>query len=244
MESENLRKIWRMSNKREPAAIALARTTLTRIGAHMTQAHMYWLERVMSQLEVGRWFRANGFPVAPLFRGRNELYAAVARNIASEQILYLEFGVYMGNSMRSWLHALTNPASEFHGFDGFTGLPETWNIYNPQGKFDAHGFAPRFDDPRVRLHIGFFQDTLPSFALPQHERLIIHLDADLYSSTAYVLTTLRDAIRPGTILIFDEFYDRLHELRAFSEFLSSGAMTFRFLGGATNLSQCAFERVS
>jgi hypothetical protein len=233
-----------MVTDHEPLAISLVRTTLTRIGAHITPWQMYWVERVMSQLAVGRWFQAHGFHVTPLYAGRQELYTALARRIAEEQVLYLEFGVFEGASLRAWSHLLRNPRAELHGFDSFKGLPETWNAYNQQGKFDTTGAIAHLDDPRVVLHVGWFHETLPHFALPPHDRLLVHLDADIYSSTKYALETLKDAMRPGTILLFDEFYDHMHELRAFDEFLAASGMTFSFLGGATSLSQCAFERIS
>jgi hypothetical protein len=233
-----------MAVDREPFMISIVRATLTRIGAHMKPSQMYWIERVMSQLEVGGWFQANGFRFSPLYSGRPELYAALARDIADEHVLYVEFGVFQGASLRAWSKLLRNPLSELHGFDSFEGLPEAWNAYNPQGKFDTKGSMLQIDDPRVVLHVGWFHETLPDFVLPQHDRLLLHIDADLYSSAKYVLETLKDDIRPGTIILFDEFYDHMHELRAFSEFLTSSTMTFRFLGGATSLSQCAFERVA
>lgn len=233
-----------MAIKREPYAISLIRGALTSIGARITPSQMYWIERAMSQLVAGHWFRAHDFPRTPLYASRYELYTALARRIADEQVLYLEFGVFQGASLRAWSQLLRNPLSELHGFDSFQGLPEGWNAYNPQGKFDIQGAIPRFDDHRVVLHTGWFHETLPGFALPQCERLLVHIDADLYSSTKYVLETLKDSIRPGTILLFDEFYDHMNELRAFSELLESSDMTFRFLGGATSLSQCAFERIA
>lgn len=228
---------------REPFLISQIRSILTAIGAHMSPSHMYWVERVMSQLKTGHWLRVNGFHPAPLYASRSELYTALARSIADERVLYLEFGVFQGASLHSWSQLLQNPLSELHGFDSFEGLPEEWNTFNPQGAFDTKGSLPHIDDQRVVLHVGWFHQTLPDFVLPQHQRLVVHIDADLYSSTTYVLAALQDAIRPGTILLFDEFYDHMHELRAFSEFIQSSKMTFRFLGGANSLSQCAFERI-
>ncbi len=73
---------------------------------------------------------------------------------------------------------------------------------------------------------------------------MINVDADLYSSTKFVLDTLQGAIKPGTIIIFDEFCDRLHELLAFSDFIEATRMTFRFLSATKNLEQVAFERGS
>lgn len=224
--------------------ISLVRRSLTRIGARVTPTQMYWVERAMSQLKAGHWFRQNGFRFTPLYRCRQQLYAALARDIAGERVLYLEFGVYQGASLRAWSELLDNPHAQLHGFDSFQGLPETWNAYNPRGAFDTDGSIAHLDDPRVRLHVGWFHETLPHFVVPRHDRLLVHLDADLYSSTRYVLETLKDAMRLGTLLLFDEFYDHMHELRAFDEFLASSGMRFRFVGGATNLSQCAFERIA
>ena len=233
-----------MAKSENSLMITAVRAALTKIGARITSSQMYWIERVISQLEVGRWFRANGYRVKPLYTNRERLYTALAGGIADERVLYLEFGVFQGDSLRVWSRLLRNPLTQLHGFDSFEGLPEKWNAYNPEGKFDVQGALPRFDDPRVVLHQGWFNETLPGFALPPHERLVLHIDADLYSSAKYVLDTLKDAIRPGTFVLFDEFYDRDHELRAFTEFLEASGMKFRFLGGATQLSQCAFERVS
>ena len=89
----------------EPFLIWVIRSILTRVGAHTSRKRLdwldYWLERVMSQLEVGRWFRAHGFPFKPAYSNRRKLYSAVARKIANEQVLYLEFGVFQGASMRT-----------------------------------------------------------------------------------------------------------------------------------------------
>lgn len=233
---------------REPFLIWMPRTILTRVGARTSRQRLdwldYWLERVMSQLEAGKWFRTHGFPFKPAYRGRRKLYSALARKLVQEQVLYLEFGVFQGASMRIWSELLKNPQSSLHGFDSFEGLPESWNAYNRQGMFDTRGNMPTFDDARVILHVGWFDQTLPSFTLPSHDRLIVHIDVDLYSSAQLVLQTLKDDIRVGTIVLFDEFYDRNNELKAFDEFLTSTNMTFRFLGSATSLSQCAFERIA
>lgn len=103
------------------------------------------------------------------------------------------------------------------------------------------GRLPQIADPRVHLHKGWFQDTLPGFGIPDHDRLVVHLDADLYSSTIYVLEQLEHRITPGTVLIFDEFCDRLHELRAFDEYLAATRSRFRCVACSTNLEHVAFE---
>lgn len=182
---------------REFIRTALQRTVI-RIGEHLSASNIARLDRVINYLEVGRWFRANGYSVRnmPRLADHHDLYAAIADKIKDEVVLYLEFGVWEGASLRAWSCLLRNPFASLHEFDSFEGLPESWDT-RPKGFFDVHDHLPRFDDPRVCLHKGWFQDTLPGFVLPKHERLVLNLDADLYSSTKFVLDTLQDAMQPG-----------------------------------------------
>jgi hypothetical protein len=53
------------------------------------------------------------------------------------------------------------------------------------------------------------------------------MDADLYSSTSYVLHHLRPYIRPGTLIYFDEMNHVEHEPKAFDEFMKGTSLTFR-----------------
>ena len=220
----------------------LTQVMLTRIGAWSSS--LSFASSILNYLEVGRWLKASGFESSPRYSSRELLYAALAKDIKDRKVLYLEFGVFQGASLRSWSGLLQNPLSALHGFDSFEGLPEDWDPRRPKGTFDVQGKLPRFDDPRVSLHKGLFQNTLPAFVLPDCEQLVINLDADLYSSTKYVLEALGDRISCGTILIFDEFCDRLNELRAFDEFIASTTMKFRFYGATTNLEQVAFLRIA
>lgn len=222
----------------------LTQFMLTKAGERCSRTHIRKLNAALNYLEVGRWLKANGFAISSRVPDRGSLYSVVSQRIEGEEVLYLEFGVYEGASLRVWSTLLRNPLSSLHGFDSFEGLPENWDSFRPKGTFDVKGKLPEFDDSRVVLHQGWFATTLISFTLPEHERLVINLDADLYSSTKFVLETLQDAIKPGTIIIFDEFCDRLHELQAFSEFIEATRMTFRFVSATQNLEQVAFERVS
>jgi len=45
--------------------------------------------------------------------------------VRDKKVLYMEFGVAYGASIRYWSRELKNPTSVFHGFDSFEGLPET-----------------------------------------------------------------------------------------------------------------------
>jgi hypothetical protein len=158
-------------------------------------------------------------------------------------VLYLEFGVWRGGTTRTVASYLRSPKSSLHGFDSFEGLPESWNIGAKVGHFSTGGTVPETDDPRIHYHKGRFQETLPAFTLPSHEVLVINLDADLYSSTIYVLEHLRYSIVPGTYLYFDEFSDRMHELRAFSEFLDRAPLQFELMAVTRALDKVLFRSI-
>ena len=131
---------------------------------------------------------------------------------------YLEFGVSRGDSLRWWVENCRHPESTFTGFDTFEGIPEAWASW-PRGTFSADGKAPEIDDPRCSFVKGLFQDTLAGWLSDREfpRRAVVHLDADLYSSTLVVLAQLLPKIKSNDILIFDEFCSYLHEYRAFAE---------------------------
>lgn len=217
---------------------------LIRMGRFCSARTVHRINALANYLEVGRWMRSREFDTKPRFKNRFALFDAVAEKIVNERILYLEFGVHRGNSMRYWSGKLRHPEAALHGFDSFLGLPEDFNSEVPKGQFAVGGTPPVIPDPRVKFFVGWFEDSLPRYQLPPHDRLVLNLDADLYSSTKTVLAAMEPHIVPGTILLFDEFYDRQHELRAFDEYLTRTGAKFRFLGGDTAMNRVAFERVA
>ena len=211
------------------------KSLLTRLGTHLSPTSIHKLNSAINYLETGRWMHAHGFDPRR-FSNRTLLHEFVAQPIKDQKVCYLEFGVSEGYSLLQWAARLTHQETQLHGFDSFEGLPEDWDATRLRGSFAAA--IPQYDDRRVTLHKGWFNQTLPVFRLPQHEHLVVHLDADLYSSTRYVLDTLKPG--PDAILIFDEFCDRMHELKAFNEYLSSG-LKATCLGATTTLEQVAFK---
>jgi len=157
-------------------------------------------------------------------------------------ISYLEFGVSGGHSFNWWVKANSNPDSSFAGFDTFEGLPEDWGGFR-QGAMTAN--VPEINDDRVKFHKGLFQATLPGFVttLAPDRRKVIMMDADLFSSTLYVLTTLAPYLKKGDIILFDQFNVPRHEFLAFQLFTSSYYLKFDLIGAANNYYFCAFELV-
>ena len=184
------------------------------------------LEYISDFLKFKQWAKEH-LKDCPMLAQREDLFVYVNKEILAEAPLdYLEFGVYQGDSIGKWLTINHAPTSRFFGFDTFEGLPEDWWNYKltmKKGMFDVGGETPRLDDKRVHFVKGLFQDSLPAFlaSFTSNSRLLLHLDADLYSSTLYVLTKMDHLIRPGTLLLFDEFNGVNHEFRALMDYLIS-----------------------
>jgi len=146
---------------------------------------------------------------------------------------YLEFGVFKGGTIR-FIARTVGLSQVVHGFDSFTGLVEKWS--GDTFNFDAQGKLPRV--PRnVVLHKGMFSDTLPAWleANPG-PAAFIHVDCDLYESTRVIFDSLAGRIVPGTIVVFDEYFNypnwREHEFRAFQEFVERYQVRYEYLGYA------------
>lgn len=221
----------------------LVKKILARAGSRLSARALHRLNAAISYIETGHWLgHQRLFPRVRVDR-TPQLFDLIIEQVANQDVLYLEFGVFRGDSMRYWSRRLRNPQAKLHGFDSFEGLPEAWNIDSPQGHFSTNGAVPVIEDSRVKFFKGWFSDTLPGYKVPPHDRLVLDMDADLYSSTIYVLRTLEPFIAPGTYIYFDEFADRQNELRAFSEFVVDTKMRFELLGANRDNSKVVFRRV-
>jgi hypothetical protein len=157
---------------------------------------------------------------------------------------YLEFGVYRGASLAWWAQNNQHPDTRLYGFDTFTGLPEPWGALK-EGTYTAHGKLPEIGDARVSFIVGLFQNTLSGFLNTYRpRRKVIHIDADLYTSTMYVLTRLAPYLCAGDVLIFDEFLAWKypdHEFRALLDFAASYQVKHVLVGGADHFAHVAVK---
>jgi hypothetical protein len=222
---------------------------VTKVGAHLTLPALSRLSSLLNYLYTGRWMVDHGFVPRLQVDSRTEVIAAVAQPIADQEVLYLEFGVWKGESMNQWSCLLRNKESRLHGFDSFEGLPEAVDHHGAsgvafaKGDLSTQGELPATSDPRVRFFKGWFEDTLPSYEFVDSPVLVVFLDADLYSSTKCVLTMLKKHIKIGAILYFDEFWERYHEQRAFEEFLADTGMKFDLIAADYGMRHVAFRRI-
>lgn len=157
-----------------------------------------------------------------------------------------EFGVAGGKTLRFVASKWGGPV---HGFDSFEGLPEDWSGTSERaGRFSAKGKLPAVP-ANVTLHPGWFDATVPAFLKTQNgAAALLHLDADLYSSTKTVLEACADRIRPGCVLVFDEYLNypswREHEYKAFQEFVAGRGLRYRYLGFSTLQGQVAVQIIA
>lgn len=217
---------------------------LVKAGGRFSQNAIYGLLGVFNYVHLGWWLKRNNFPTKAVVESRELVFEEVAAAVRGQRVLYLEFGVANGYSMRYWSRLLDNTSSKLHGFDSFEGLPAEWALGWSPGSFSPPGGVPEFDDARIQLFPGWFSDTLPQYVWPtDYEQLVVNVDCDLYASAAYVLQEIEERITPGTVVYFDEFHHYADELRAFDELLHRTHWQFEILVASLDFSQIAFRRV-
>ena len=147
--------------------------------------------------------------------------------------LWLEFGVASGNTI-NYISKFTN--NKVYGFDSFEGLPEKWRDGFDKGTFNRNGILPEVNS-NVELIKGWFNETLLNFIQIQNKKVsFIHMDADLYSSTKYILNVLKEYIDKDCIIVFDElvnypgFDGDNGELKAFYEFIIENKVDYEWIG--------------
>ncbi len=149
----------------------------------------------------------------------------------------LEFGCYKGTSINYFSKKL--PDSKFYGFDSFQGLPDDWfGHHAPKGTFDLNLNLPKVSK-NVELIPGWFDETLPNFFKKNSDlnALFLHIDSDTYDSCCTVLSNVKNLLKPGVLVLFDEYlaYPNWEngEFLAWQEFCTQNSIKYRYLGFAT-----------
>lgn len=148
----------------------------------------------------------------------------------------LEFGVYKGQTIEQIRSSLSIEKFQVFGFDSFEGLPEDWvGTDLTKGFFSTNRAVPNIKD--VDFYVGWFKDTIPEYMQSANAISLVHVDCDLYSSTIEILYNLTPWFRPGTIIVFDEWYynhsdieqNRQHEQKAFFEWVNDKNVSYEIL---------------
>ena len=188
-------------------------------------------------------YAIKNFSEAIQFDRRSDLWIYCLNRNPFRGGVIAEFGVWKGESINFFARNCLE--ARVFGFDSFEGLEEDWYGYKLlKGSFSTNGRMPKCES-NVKLIKGLFEETLPNFVdeLNQEQIIILHMDADTYKPTKYVLELLIKNLNKGSIIIFDEYFGfsnwRLHEFRAFQEVVSNFSVKYRYIG-YTNM-QVAIE---
>ena len=182
----------------------------TELAADYVERHMRGADSVYSKLEL--------------------LTMVMERVDLKNTKLICEFGVHRGNTINH-IASLTNQT--VYGFDSFEGLPERWRDGYKKWYLKLAAL------PRVRANVvlikGWFDKTIPEFIKDHNQDIgFLHIDCDLYSSTKTIFELLGHQIKPGCIIVFDEYFNypgwQDDEYRAFHEFLERTKLTYEYIG--------------
>jgi hypothetical protein len=138
-----------------------------------------------------------------------------SENLINQEIQFLEFGVFQGESIKYFAKKLLNKDNIFIGYDTFFGLPTNWQSA-PKGLFSTNGKVPETEDKRIKFVKGVFQKSFDSSVVNKNIKTIVHFDADMYSSTLFLLFKLHEKL-DEYYFIFDELEGE--ELRVLKDFM-------------------------
>tara|TARA_B100000989_G_scaffold127405_1_gene94581 strand:- start:1499 stop:2221 length:723 start_codon:yes stop_codon:yes gene_type:complete len=168
-----------------------------------------------------------------IFLKRNDLRKyAIKKAIeldTKQNSLFLEFGVYKGESTNYFSKFLK---SKLYAFDSFKGLEEDWlGFHHAAGDFGGIEI-PKLNK-NVELVVGNVKDTLSKFISKNKDSKInfIHMDIDNFTATKFILEMLKPQLNDKAIIVFDEYYNfqgwKFGEFKAFSELFSENEFNYK-----------------
>ena len=189
-------------------------------------------------VEQSAQYAINNFSKAMIFDQKQDLWEYCVNRVPSlltrEGEIIDEFGVYKGASINFF--AKRCPKAHVLGFDSFEGLEEDWyGFIMAKSSFSTAGKLPKVEN-NVELFKGWFEDTMSSChdRLQEQQIKILHMDADTYKPTLFVLNSLSKNLKKGSIIIFDEYLGypswELHEFKAWREVVKSQDIKYQYIG--------------
>jgi len=128
---------------------------------------------------------------------------------AQKSGLFLEFGVYKGESFKLF-HSLlkkNNLQNNLYGFDSFLGLVNDMKGHSLfENNFNLNGENPL--NKNKKIIEGNIEDTLKIF-LKENLNLInfIHIDTDTYETCKFILENTKNKMAKNSVILFDEIYN-------------------------------------
>lgn len=157
---------------------------------------------------------------------------------------YYEFGLFRGGTFLATgllLDEMGLADTRMYGFDSFKGLPPAEGVDAVDTRFFEGQFACSreeveknlaahgMDMARSVLVEGFYEDSLTAALHTEHPfrpASVVLLDCDYYSSTKVAMDWLERYLRPGTVLLFDDWFsygdeNELGQQKALAEWLEA-----------------------
>tara|TARA_B100001989_G_scaffold120701_1_gene85030 strand:+ start:1070 stop:1801 length:732 start_codon:yes stop_codon:yes gene_type:complete len=144
-----------------------------------------------------------------------------------EDLIYLEFGVFKGNSA----NLFSNYVDKLYVFDSFEGLPHEWEGQKQMGAFNLNKKIPKLNS-NIVTNVGLVEETLDDFLKKYEPKIIfIHMDLDSYESTKFTLERIKPYLVKGSIILFDELYNYVNwkegEYKALKEIFKDYEYVFK-----------------
>ena len=174
--------------------------------------------------------------------------------LIDREIDLFEFGVMAGESMRTWLELFPDSSCTFYGFDTFDGIDGKWVTKDSTGyklvrtfnMMSVNSFTPietgQINDNRVTFYKGLIQDTLTNTMkhINNNRPRLYHFDLDTYAGTLFSLCQIYHYLKPGDLIVFDEFWDPINEWQAWNDFNRSHMFLDRWTMCFHNSTQACF----
>ena len=170
---------------------------------------------------------------AVVCNNRKEVFNYVLKHLENDGII-AEFGVKSGKTINELANKPLLRKKTIYGFDSFVGIPEDWSgTKTLKGQLTNNDKLPKVAK-NVKLIKGWFKDSLLTFCEHNSENAaLLHIDCDLYQSTKEVLESFNTKIKPGTIIIFDEFFNYPnwvnHEYKAWQEYVKKHKIKYKYV---------------
>jgi len=164
------------------------------------------------------------------------------KNKNFENNLYLEFGVFNGDSV-NFISKKTNKIP-IYGFDSFEGIDNDWSgYYLPEGYFNLNKKIPKLEKKVIPI-VGLIQETLPKFLIENNKKInFMHIDTDIYESAKTILLCTKKYLLKDCIIVFDELYNfpgwSVGEYKALTEVFNESE--YKFLAFAKNGQQAVIQ---
>lgn len=113
----------------------------------------------------------------------------------------------------------------------------------PEGTFSSGGNTPELYDSRLKFIICWFQKSI-SIAFKSVEsvdQIVLHHDADLYTSTLYCLAKTEHLLKLESTIIVDDCANIMRLNEAFRNYKLAFTREFRLICSAPRLTTVAFE---